>query len=141
MVIGFVIETYTLVDDLLSDIIGNIYLSDYLSDNDVEFWDSNPLASFVHNVLDVLYPLQKLRVIDDVEAIPKQHRATVERLNELRNALAHSFFPEQRRSYRRSGVVQYKGEDIFTVKGLMLFDDDRDELLSYLWQRAHNEPL
>jgi hypothetical protein len=142
MVIGFVVETYTLVDDLLTDMICNVYLSELDNGTDTEHvYETKRLNSFVHNAMDIMYPLQKLRLINDIEEIPKEFRNTIERMNSLRNALAHSFFPELRRDHQKRGYVEYRGRDIFSLEGLRSFDDDRDALIYYLWEVAHGEPL
>jgi hypothetical protein len=140
MVVGFVIETYALVDNILTDIICNVYLSEPDDESDAaQFWQTKHFASFVYNAMDVMYPLQKLRLIDDIDEIPKEFRKTIERLNNLRNALAHSFVPESRREHQKTGYVGYRGRDIFSLEGLRSFDDDRDALIYYLWELAYGE--
>jgi hypothetical protein len=140
IVTGYVIDSYTFIDEQLSDIICRIYFA--RPKNKINFktlWRTKRFKSFVHNALDNLYPLQKMRLVSDIKEIPKEYRSTIERLNELRNALAHSFFPENRRSYRESKKVLYKGINIFSVQGVEAFDVDRQALVDYLWKRAHGK--
>jgi len=140
IVTGYVIDTYTFIDEQLSDIICRIYFAG--PKNKIDFknlWRTKRFKSFVHNALDNLYPLHKMRLVSDIKEIPKEYRSTIERLNELRNALAHSFFPENRRSYRESKKVLYKGINIFSMQGVEAFEVDRQALVDYLWKRAHGK--
>jgi hypothetical protein len=45
----------------------------------------------------------------------------LEKLNDLRKAVAHSFFPESLRAKRTT----YRGVDIFTLKGFEMLMQDR----------------
>jgi hypothetical protein len=56
--------------------------------------------------------------------------------NTLRNAIAHSFFPQNKRDFKRTGTVTYKGKDVFSLEGLRLFDEDTNEAISHLADRA-----
>ncbi len=140
IVTGYVIDTYTFIDEQLSDVICRIYFAG--PKNKINFkslWRTKRFKSFVHNALDNLYPLHKMRLVSDIKEIPKEYRSTIERLNELRNALAHSFFPENRRSYRDTKKVLYKGINIFSIQGVEAFEEDRQALVDYLWERMHGK--
>lgn len=53
-------------------------------------------------------------------------------LNDLRNALAHSFFPENRRV--KPG---WKGGDIISRTGFDQFWEDMSEVLDFFFERMH----
>lgn len=138
VITGYVVETYTLIDELMSNAICRIYFKK--PGKDIHFgrlWKTKRFKSFVHNGLDNLYPLQKLRLLHDVRPIPNEFRDTIQRINDVRNALTHSFFPENRRNYMRQGNVTYRDVDLFSIAGLKRFEEDRQSLVDCLWDRAH----
>jgi hypothetical protein len=58
----------------------------------------------------------------------------------LRNAVAHSFFPMNKRDFKRTKKVTYKGKDVFTIEGLKTFDNDTREAIVYLSRLASCKP-
>jgi hypothetical protein len=74
-----------------------------------------------------------VRAIDE---IPSQIRGMIEGINALRNAVAHSFFPENRRQYASYKKVVYKGADVYTLAGVQRLSDDFDVVSNYLIKRA-----
>jgi hypothetical protein len=86
--------------------------------------------------LDDTYLLNKLKLVHAIDPIPSSIRNAIERINAVRNALAHSFFPENRRKYRKSKAVMYRGNDIYTKYGLEKFVADFQEANEYLWKLA-----
>jgi hypothetical protein len=58
------------------------------------------------------------------------------RINDVRNALAHSFFPENRRRYTPDKKVMYKGVHLFTKEGVQKFEDDFAIASNHLIKRA-----
>jgi len=46
------------------------------------------------------------------------------RINDVRNALAHSLFPENRRRYMADKKVTYNGRHLFTLEGVEAFNED-----------------
>lgn len=91
---------------------------------------------FVHYMLDEAYLLQKMRTVDAIQKLPSSIRDAIERINALRNAIAHSFFPENRRQYARTKKVTYGKSDIFTKEGLEKMHRDFHVVSDYLWSRG-----
>ena len=140
IIAGYVVDTYTFIDEQMSDAICRIYFKKPA--RPIHFgrlWKTKKFKSFVHNGLDNLYPLHKMRLLHDIKPIPNEFRDTIQRINDVRNALAHSFFPENRRSYKEHKKVMYRGVDLFTLAGLERFEQDRQPLTDYLWFRAHGK--
>jgi hypothetical protein len=54
--------------------------------------------------------------------------------------VSHSFFPMNKREFRRTGIATYKGKDIFTLEGVELFSDDADKAIGYLSYLLHGVP-
>ncbi len=68
--------------------------------------------------------MAKLRFAKAAAKVPKGHVATdIERLNALRNGLAHSFFLE---NLKKSKPV-WKGKNTFTSVGFEVFIGDRQK--------------
>jgi hypothetical protein len=132
-----VVKTYTFVDELLSVIICHYYFRKPKGEFSFQkLWRTKKFKAFAYNVLDSLYPLQKMRMVNEIREIPKDHRQTIDRLNNLRNSLTHSFFPENRKIYAEHKRVIYRDHDIFTVAGFDKFNDETTDLTSYLFKRA-----
>jgi hypothetical protein len=101
-----------------------------------QLWRTKKFSAFAYHVLDNLYPLQKMSLVHELKPVPKNIRETLNRLNALRNALAHSFFPENRKAYKAAKAVLYKQHDIFSAEGFDTFQSDARELIDYLFKRA-----
>jgi hypothetical protein len=124
MVRGFVIMRYTLIDELLGSEICR-YL--FGKGNFIALWKTKRFRIFNHFVLEDLFLLQKLRFVKAIRQVPRKISADIERINSLRNGLAHAFFPE---NLRKSPPI-YKGKGIISVAGLRLFADDSQEIIDF----------
>jgi len=87
LVRGEVVMSYTLMDEFLSQIIVNCYFGRQ------NRWGSRKFRLFCHYVLDELYLVRKLALVRAIGEVPKEVRNIITRINDLRNAVAHSFFP------------------------------------------------
>jgi hypothetical protein len=58
--------------------------------------------------MDDAYLLNKMKIVRAIGEIPRKTRDIIERINALRNAIAHSFFPENRRQYAGHNKVMYQ---------------------------------
>jgi len=54
----------------------------------------------------------------------------------VRNAIAHSFFPENRRQYAEHKKAIYRDSDIYSKDNMEKFVRDFDLAIEYLWSRA-----
>jgi hypothetical protein len=83
--------------------------------------------------LEELYLMQKLRLARQIwPRMPKRVRKTVENLNSIRNAVAHTFFPE---SSSKSKPI-FHGKSVFTLEGINELQQDvqsmQDALIRHL---------
>jgi hypothetical protein len=132
-----VVMKYTFIDELLSNIICHKYFEKPGQRfNYKRLWRTKRFRAFAHHILDGVYLLGKLRMVHDLRAVPPEVRETIERLNALRNAVAHSFFPENRYQYRRHKKVMYRDHHLFTVDGFTLFHNDCQSAINYLVKRG-----
>ena len=122
---GQIITWYTLIDEFL-----NMELCHYFfgkKKNFIYLWRTKKFQNFNYYVLEELYLLQKLRFVKTIKKIPKSISGDIEKLNFLRNGLAHSFFPD---NLKKSKPI-YKGKHVFTLEGLSLLQQDFDEIFDF----------
>jgi len=95
LVRGEIIQRYTLIDELLSVLICHFYFRKPGEDSSFQkLWKTKKFRVFNHYILDEMYVLGKMRVVNEIRALPRDVRENVERINALRNGIAHSFFPK-----------------------------------------------
>jgi hypothetical protein len=141
-VIAEVVTKYTLLDEILGEIIVQYFF-------DVEpqalhygdYWKTEKFRLFVHHVLDEMYLLKKMQFVHAMKKLPSDVIDALQKINALRNALAHSFFPENRREFKNIGTVLSGGIDIHTPVEVKRFLEDADKAFRYLDARAHEPEL
>jgi hypothetical protein len=134
---GEIVMKYTLLDEFLSVIISNYYFKNPKSETTFKrLWQTKKFQLFAHYFLDETYLLNKMRLVHAIKEIPSDVRNALERINALRNAIAHSFFPENRRQYKAHKKVMYQGTNIFTKDGVAKFLADATRAEDYLMHQA-----
>ena len=71
--------------------------------------------------------MQKLRFVRAIRSVPRAIVEDIERLNALRNGIAHAFFPENLKKFK----PQWKGHNIFGLKGLKFLVEDMDKIFDH----------
>jgi hypothetical protein len=125
MVRSKVIIWYTLVDEFL-----NMRLSHFFYGRNrttMALWRTKRYQLFNYHILEELSLLQKLRFAKAIEPMPRTIVGRIERLNALRNGLAHALFPE---NLRKSPPV-WGGLSVFTVAGARHLADDLQEVMDF----------
>jgi hypothetical protein len=132
-----IIIKYTLIDELLNDIICDYYFRHGKKKKQTyrDLWRTKKFSIFVHHILDETFLLKKLNIIDAIKTVPREVRSAVYRINDVGNDLAHSFFPENRRRYAAQKKVLYNGIDLFTKEGVAKFEEDAEIVNDYLLRR------
>jgi hypothetical protein len=130
MVVAEVVTRYTLLDEILSQLICVYYFG--RRKKSWKLWKRQNYRVFVHFILDEMYLLKKMAFVHEVEPLPKGVRSILHKVNSLRNVVAHSFFPENRKEYRDIGKVLYDGRDIRTSDGMAKFIQDSGDAFDYL---------
>jgi len=126
LVRGHVIMRYALIDEFLGSEVCHYFFT--RRRGFIKLWRTKKFRRFNHYVLEELSLLRKLRLVRSFRDIPKHIAADVERINALRNGLAHAFFPE---NLRKSPPI-YKGKPVFSLDGLKTFDEDVRKITGYL---------
>jgi hypothetical protein len=127
MVVAEVLMRYTLIDEMLAEIVIRYFFN--LHPDQLHFageWQSDHSRIFVHHILDEMFLLKKLSVAHAIKPVPSDVSRTIQRINAVRNGLAHSFFPENRKENRATGKVLYGKLDVRTPEGLTQFQKDAD---------------
>ncbi len=124
MIRSAVILKYVLMDEFLSGIICWHYFGKKRSFP--KLWKIKRFQTFNYFVLERLYLLQKLDLVRNAHEIPRWVSSDLAALNELRNGIAHSFFPQNRRR-----KPDWKGQSVFSLSGFDRFLDDMQKLSDY----------
>ena len=127
MILSEVITRYTLVDEHL-----NLTLCHYFfgrKKSTIQLWKAKRFQLFNHHVIEELSLMAKFRFAKSIAKMPKGVAGDIDRLNALRNGLAHAFFPE---NLKRS-KPEWKGKNMFSKEGLRAFLADMDKMASYFW--------
>jgi hypothetical protein len=132
-----IILKLALIDELLSVIVCHHYFrKPQKAATFRQLWKTKEFRIFNHHILDEIYLLPKMRLVHAIRSLPPNVRSNIERINALRNALAHNFFPENLRQYKNYRAVVYRGVDIYTKEGLEKFDEDFKTVSEFLADRA-----
>jgi len=94
-------------------------------------WKTKKFKTFVHYLMDETFLLKKLSMVEAIMAVPPAISSAAKRINDTRNALTHSFFPENRRRYMAARKVTYQGVDLFTVEGVGKLQQDYEAVRAY----------
>jgi hypothetical protein len=71
--------------------------------------------------------LKKLQLVRAISPLPNRIREDIERLNALRNGIAHAFFPENLKKSKPA----WKGKGIFTPMGIERYQQDIRVVIEY----------
>jgi hypothetical protein len=132
MVISEVVLRYTLLDEILADLIAKYFFE---SSHFPRLWRTKKFSTFAHHVLDEMYLLKKMDMVHAIKPLPSEVIKAIRKVNAVRNAFAHSLFPENRKEYRKNKKVLYGGTDIRTQQGLGQFVADYRLAFDYLERR------
>jgi hypothetical protein len=122
---GQVIIWYTLVDEYLNNAMCRYYFGHKTSFP--KLWRTKRFQIFNYHIIEELHLMQKLRHVRAFRLIPRAIVGDIERLNALRNGLAHAFFPENLRKSKPT----WKGQDIFSLTGLNSLRADFGKIVDF----------
>jgi hypothetical protein len=119
-----IIFRYALIDEFLTDVICDYYFHRPRKASYRQLWRTKHFRLFVHFLMDETFMLKKLAMVEQITKVPTNVSNSVKRINDVRNALAHSLFPQNRRRYIAGKKVTYSGLHLFSVEGLKKFQED-----------------
>jgi hypothetical protein len=133
---------YTLIDEFLSVIICHFYFRKPKEPfTFTRLWRTKKFQIFAHYFLDETYLLKKMALVNAIKEIPSPVKSAVTRINDVRNAVAHSFFPENRRQYKAYKKVMYRNANIFSNEGITKFAEDARLADDYFMREAYGVDL
>jgi hypothetical protein len=122
-IVGGIIVQYTVIDEMMNWDICRHFFGPRKSS--MQLWRTKKFQNFNYYILERLSLIEKLELVKTFyREIPGNIVKDIYILNDLRNAVAHAFFVEDLRKYKKEGKAVYKGKDIFTVEGVDLFMED-----------------
>jgi len=125
---GEILMRYVLLDELLNDVMcWHVFGR---QKKFIRLWRTKKFKAFNYFILEKLYLIQKIEYVKFIHRIPKSIENDIYSLNNLRNAIAHSFFPENRKS-----KPFWKGKDIFSIEGFKAFEDDVQTAIDFFFER------
>jgi hypothetical protein len=127
---GQIITWYTLADEFLSMELCYYFFGEKKSF--IYLWRTKKFQNFNHFIIEELYLIKKLQFVKKIKNIPSSISENIERLNWLRNGLAHSFFPD---NLKKSKPI-YKGKHVFTLEGLRLLKQDFDKMFELFIKKS-----
>jgi hypothetical protein len=127
-----VIYRYTFIDEYLTDVICDYYFHrPKKSVSYRQLWRTKHFKVFVHFLMDETFLLKKLAMVEAIRDLPTNVSNSIKRINDVRNALAHSFFPQNRRRYMADKKVMYRGTHLFSREGVLKFHEDYEVVEKY----------
>jgi hypothetical protein len=134
-----VIFQYTLVTEMIDSLVATYYFGPFSEKRGFTyFWRTKKFQNFNYYILEPLPLIKKFELLNDVMDIPKTIGTNLYAMNDLRNALAHAFFPENLRRYRSKGErdPSYKGQSIRSMATVKRFMDDVWEIQDWYFSRS-----
>jgi hypothetical protein len=135
LVRGEVISKYTMIDEFLTDVICDYYFHRAKKSSYRRLGGPNTSKS-LSTLMDETFLPKKLTMVQAILKVPSNVSSSIMRINDVRNALAHSFFPQNRRRYRAEKKVTYKGADLFSCPGVLKFREDYEIVKKYFWRKV-----
>lgn len=137
---GRVVMEYTIINDLLNDEILEYFFG--VGEGSIEsqldamrWWESGKYQEFDRYILERVSLLDKLKFVKKIHGIPKSIVGDVEKLNRLRNVVAHGFYFENMEDYEVLRKAVYKGKDVFTLEGIKVFVEDTQRVREFFIDR------
>lgn len=128
---GEIVLSYALIDEFLNLILCKHFFGRRI--DTVRLWKTKRFKNFNYFFLEKLSLMEKLAYVRALKEVPKSIRGDVERLNNLRNGIAHAFFPQN----LRSAKPRWKGKDVFSLEGVSFLVEDLAYMDDYFSKRAY----
>src|SRR5712664_4566356 len=103
LVIAEVVTQYTLIDEMLAEIIVRHFFD--IEPDLLHFekaWKTEKFKIFVHHILDEMFLLKKLSIVRAIGPVPNEVSRIIDRISAVRSGITHSF-PENSRANRTAG--------------------------------------
>jgi len=130
LVNNIILNTYLQINSKFDILVSNFFFNHCQNNYEpvVEITTSDRFKVFQSYILDEMPFLRKLSILKTFITIPKEVIKNIEKINDLRNAIAHSLIPEKLRNDR----TLYSGKSIYTKDGIKVFDKESRKTLNFL---------
>ncbi len=126
-----VVTDYTLINDHLDALLCQYFFGKRKSF--IQLWKTKKFRNFNYYILQKMFPLEKTEFARAFyRGIPNKIRNAIERINSLRNSLAHSFFPENLRK-----PPLYQSHSVYSMVGFRLYREDVGIVNGYFGRRLY----
>lgn len=132
-----VIAEYVLIDELLTDLICQHFFPTKKSF--ARLWRTRTFKNFNFHIMEDMSLLKKLTLVKSIVDVPKPLAEIVQHINSIRNALAHSFFPQNRREHKQRGRVTYRRHSLLSLAGYKAFSDDAEQVIQFFSEQLHGK--
>ncbi|MGC9603114.1 MAG: hypothetical protein ABSF47_01435 [Minisyncoccia bacterium] len=117
---GRVIMWHSFFDETMDNAISNYFFYKHKRREQRRiYWYSNKYSIFKNYLLERIPFRRKLELVVKIKSSWKKHKNILEKLDGIRNPLAHSFSPEE-----APKKINYRGKNIFTLDGIILLEND-----------------
>ena len=123
-----VVMDYVLIDEFLSQVLVEYYFG--RAESSIDLWKTKKFKLFNYCILEKLYLLNKLDHVKEIIEIPSSIETKIRKLNDLRNSLAHSFFPENRKV-----KICYDGKSVYALQGFKEYHKDVEKITTYFMNK------
>jgi predicted acetyltransferase len=128
-----VVVDYTIINDHLDLLLCHYFFGK--KTNFVGLWRTKKFQNFNRHVLEKATLIEKLEFARAFyRSVPNNIRNAIERINKLRNSLAHSFFPQNQRRQ-----PSYQNHSIYSLDGFRLFQGDMKIINRYFFRRLYRD--
>jgi hypothetical protein len=122
-----IVLDYVLMDEFLSAIMCWHFFGK--KRGFIKLWKTKRFKVFNYQLLEKMYLVQKLDFVKAIHDIPRSVSSELMALNDLRNAVAHSFFPQNRRR-----KPEWKDKNVFEKEGFEKFQEDMMGLKEFFFE-------
>jgi hypothetical protein len=128
IIISSIVLAYVLMDEFLTVVMCWYFFGK--KRDFPELWKTKRFQVFNYQLMEKMYLVQKLDFVKAIYDIPKPIASDLMALNDLRNGVAHSFFPENRRR-----KPKWKDKNVFEKEGFKKFLEDVMKLKAFFFER------
>jgi hypothetical protein len=128
LIAAAVIQRYVLYDEFLNLAISRYYFGAERSFP--QLWRTKRFQRFQYYLLERLAFVQKHNLAKELLNIPKRYSTYLVQLNDLRNAFAHAFFPENLKGPR----IEYRSKSLYSLDGFTEWFSDGQEVTGYFFR-------
>lgn len=127
-----IVMTHTYLDYLITEKINRHYFKMWNISLLNKISKDKKVKTFNHQIMEWLWFLKKLEVLKELSLITENDYNTIQKINSLRNSLAHIFDFWTSKKHNQDWTIKYKNNDIFEISWIQIYNFDYNNILSAL---------